>query len=43
MSLAQLAQLSGKDKERLEKTIPGFNNKYERHDWKKQALVSSES
>jgi 2-oxoglutarate dehydrogenase E1 component len=43
MSLEQLAQLSEKDKERLEKTIPGFNNKYERHDWKKQALVSSES
>lgn len=43
MSLEQLAQLSEKDKGRLEKTIPGFTNKYKRNDWKKQAMVSSES
>ncbi|MGH1336430.1 MAG: 2-oxoglutarate dehydrogenase E1 component [Aureispira sp.] len=43
LSLAQLAQLSDKEKERLEQTIPGFANKYERYDWKKQATVSSES
>jgi len=43
MSLEQLAQLSEKDKERLEKVIPGFTNKYKRNDWKKQAMVSSES
>lgn len=40
LSLKQLAQLSEEEKKRLEQTIPGFNSKYERYAWRKQATVS---
>lgn len=43
LTLKQLAKLSNKDKDRLNQAIPGFNSKYERYDWKKQATVSSKS
>jgi 2-oxoglutarate dehydrogenase E1 component len=41
LNLKQLAQLSDDDKKRLNQTIPGFNNKYERYDWRRQATVST--
>ncbi len=42
LNLSQLAKLTEKDKDRLTQTIPGFNSKYDRYDWRRQATVSSE-